>query len=280
MRSRFLTCRDREIHFTEWGPQDGEAVVVWHGLTQTVHSFDTLNAVLGERYRVICPATIGRGLSQWAEDPATEYSFDNYCALAIDLLDQLGIDRMRWAGTSMGGALGLILAGGALRDRITHLFLNDIGPDMNVKEARQGMAERRAMPTFETLTEFEAFITQMYTTLSNVRLSDEQWRIFAEASARRTDAGKITMHHDPEILAQIEHMPDDFDMWDDYDRITAKTLVFHGGRSNVLSAEGAAKMSERGPRAEVITFPDIGHAPFLADEGEIKLVVDFFASST
>lgn len=50
--------------------------------------------------------------------------------MALELCQQLGIGRMRWVGTSMGGMLGIVLAADTLRDRITHLVLNDVGPEI------------------------------------------------------------------------------------------------------------------------------------------------------
>src|SRR6266700_6581803 len=61
---------------------------------------------------------------------ALPISLTFYAALAAALLDALGIGRLRWVGTSMGGAIGMKVAGGALRDRISHLVLNDIGPEV------------------------------------------------------------------------------------------------------------------------------------------------------
>ena len=64
--SRYATCAGYEIHYTEWGARDAPVVIAWHGLARTGRDMDDLAAHLAPRYRVICPDTIGRGLSQWA----------------------------------------------------------------------------------------------------------------------------------------------------------------------------------------------------------------------
>ncbi len=110
--SRFLTCEGREIHFTEWGEGNSNALVMWHGLARSGRDFDDCARHFAERYRVICPDTLGRGRSQWAADSKTEYCFDFYGRVAVSLLDQLGIGNMRWIGTSMGGLIGVNLAAG------------------------------------------------------------------------------------------------------------------------------------------------------------------------
>ncbi|HET8744088.1 MAG TPA: alpha/beta hydrolase, partial [Ramlibacter sp.] len=63
--SNYVACAGREIHFTEWGPADGPAVVAWHGLARTGRDMDELAQSLCDRFRVICPDTLGRGFSQW-----------------------------------------------------------------------------------------------------------------------------------------------------------------------------------------------------------------------
>jgi len=133
MISRYVTVLERELHFTEWGGANGATVVMWHGLARTGRDFDDLAASLARRYRVLCPDTIGRGLSQWSPQPDSEYCLAFYSRLAAAFCDALGIGRMHWVGTSMGGAMGIKLAsrhGGLLAGRIDKLVLNDNGPQL------------------------------------------------------------------------------------------------------------------------------------------------------
>ncbi|TAK54655.1 MAG: alpha/beta hydrolase [Gammaproteobacteria bacterium] len=281
MRSRYMNCAGREIHFTEWGSPAGEPVVVWHGLTQNCRAFDRLNAALAERYRVICPDTIGRGLSEWARDPVAEYTLENYGRLALTLLDQLGIDRLRWVGVSMGGMLGIALAGDELRGRISHLVLNDVGPVArinapdNAGRASGVLQQKRQKPEFATMADFMQYLRAQYTLLSGVVLDEADWWTFAEISARRSDAGRITMHHDPQVLERFAETIEGLDYWPQYERIGARTLVLHGAESTVLPAALAQEMGRRGPRPRIVDFPGIGHAPFLWSAAEIELLRAF-----
>ena len=128
--SRYLVAEGREIHYTEWGSGNSDTVIAWHGLARTGRDMDEMAAHLAPRYRVICPDTIGRGLSQWSPAPEKEYCLAFYAQLAVSLADQLGLDAFHWLGTSMGGALGIRLAAGPLKGRIRRLVLNDIGPKL------------------------------------------------------------------------------------------------------------------------------------------------------
>ena len=129
-RSHYVVCEGREIHVTEWGHAQAPALIAWHGLARTGRDMDHVAAHLAPRWRVICPDTIGRGLSQWSPDPAAEYNLAFYERLALSLVGQLGVQQMDWLGTSMGGAIGLRAAAGGLRGRIRRLVMNDMGPTL------------------------------------------------------------------------------------------------------------------------------------------------------
>jgi pimeloyl-ACP methyl ester carboxylesterase len=58
--SHYLRCEDRELHYTEWGAGQGDVLIAWHGLARTGRDMDDIAAHLAQRYRVICPDTIGR----------------------------------------------------------------------------------------------------------------------------------------------------------------------------------------------------------------------------
>ena len=66
-------------------------MIAWHGLARTGRDMDDIAAHLAQRWRVICPDTIGRGLSQWSPLPQQEYCLAFYAQLAASLLDPLAI---------------------------------------------------------------------------------------------------------------------------------------------------------------------------------------------
>jgi pimeloyl-ACP methyl ester carboxylesterase len=274
--SRYLRCCDREVHYLEWGDPTASAVLMWHGLARTGRDFDALAVALAPTYRVICPDMIGRGLSQWSPLPDAEYCLDFYSRIALALVDQLGIERLRWVGTSMGGALGLRAGATALESRITHLVLNDIGP---AGAAGPGAARIIAYvgnpPTFATMTEFEATLREVYKPFG--WLSDAQWRRLTETSARRLANGRITTHYDPAIVRQFAAHPDDYLQWGYYDRLTMPTLLLRGANSDLLASDVAQEMTRRGPRAELVEIAGCGHAPALNVPDQIELIRQFLA---
>jgi len=273
MNSHYLVCEGREIHYTEWGAAHRETVIAWHGLARTGRDMDDIAAHLAQRYRVLCPDTLGRGLSQWSPAPQAEYSLAFYARLAVSLADQLGLDELHWLGTSMGGAIGLALAAGAMKGRIRRLVLNDIGPKLGEAAVERIRAYAGNPPQFERVSELEAYFRTVYKPYG--WLSDEQWRRLAETSVRRTAEGKVTPHYDPNMVMQFLHHEHDYDQWDAYDAIDVPTLCLRGESSDLLLADTADEMRKRGPRAVVVTIPGCGHAPALNVPDQFALVERF-----
>ena len=278
MSSHYLTVLDRELHYTEWGSGNAATVVMWHGLARTGRDFDAIAAALARRYRVICPDTIGRGLSQWSPQPDREYCLAFYARLAAAFCDALGVARMHWVGTSMGGAVGIKLAsraGGALAGRIDRLALNDYGPQLAAAAIERISAYAGNPAAFARVTELEAYFRKVYAPYG--RLSEREWVKLTETSARRLPDGRVTPHYDPQLMRQFVNFPNDYDLWPEYDALDIPVLCLRGANSDLLLGATAQAMCSRGPRARIVEIPGCGHAPALNVAEQIGLVEAFLA---
>lgn len=273
--SHYRVCEGREVHYTEWGSQHAEVVVAWHGLARTGRDMDDIAAHLARRWRVICPDTLGRGLSQWSPAPDDEYRLAFYAAQAASLLDQLGIAQCRWLGTSMGGAIGLHAAAGTLAGRISRLVMNDIGPELAAPAVERIRSYAGNPASFATVSELEQYFRTIYKPYG--QLSDAQWRRLTETSVRRLPDGRVTPHYDPAMVRQFSAHPNDYDQWAAWDAMTIPVLVLRGADSDLLLPDVAEAMRNRGPRAVVVTIPGCGHAPALNTPAQFSLVERFFS---
>lgn len=279
--SHYLRCAGYEIHYTEWGAADAPVVIAWHGLARTGRDMDELAQHLSPRYRVICPDTLGRGLSQWSRNPAQEYCLAFYARMAADLLDALKIERAHWVGTSMGGAIGTVCAGGILEPqlqaRIQSLTLNDNAPELARAAIDRIRAYAGSPPAFDTVLELEAFFRQVYQPYG--WLSDAQWRRLTETSTRRLPDGRVTPHYDPAMVQQFTQHPDDYRIWDHYDQIQVPVLCLRGAESDLVLRETVQAMATRGPgaagRLQLVEVAGCGHAPALNVPAQLTLVSDF-----
>lgn len=283
--SNYIRCADLEIHYTDWGRADKGTVIAWHGLARTGRDMDELAAHLsGRGWRVICPDTVGRGLSQWSRQPDEEYCLRFYARLARELLDGLDLQTVHWVGTSMGGAIGTLCAGGlaepTFKGRIRSLVLNDNAPELAQAAIERIRAYAGQPPAFETVTELEAFFRQVYKPYG--WLSDAQWRRLAETSTRRLPDGRVTPHYDPAMVRQFIVHPDDYLIWDHYEAIEVPVLLLRGAESDLVLQDTVPRMRERGPGArgllQTIEVPGCGHAPALNVPEQLDWVTGFIES--
>ena len=278
-RSHYLDAAGREMHCTVWGEEHGpgaETVIAWHGLARTGRDMDDIAAHLAARYRVICPDTVGRGLSQWSPEPEREYCLDFYGQQAVALMDHFGLAQVHWLGTSMGGAIGLRAAAGALRGRIRRLVINDVGPEIAPEAVARIRSYAGSPSAFATVSELERYFRTIYAPYG--WLSDAQWRRLTETSTRRLPDGRVTPHYDPAMVMQFTHHTDDYALWDAWDTLDIPVLCLRGERSDLLRRETAEAMRNRGPRAVVVEIPDCGHAPALNTPEQYALVERFLAA--
>lgn len=275
--SRYLTLAGRSVHLLDWGRADAPVVILWHGFARNAHDFDDLASALATRFRLLAVDTIGRGLSEWSPQPDAEYTVPFYARQAVELFAQLELKTARWVGTSMGGLIGMAVAGSALKDRISHLVLNDVGPAIVPGAVSRILTYAGSPPAFANLPELEQYFRTIYAPFGVA--TDAGWRKLAETSARRLPDGRLTPHYDPQIAAVLGRQAATAtgDAWPLYDQIAAKTLLLRGAVSDLLAEDTAAEMTRRGPKARRVDIPGIGHAPALDTPEQIALIAQFLA---
>ncbi|HPE58725.1 MAG TPA: alpha/beta hydrolase [Thiolinea sp.] len=270
----FITCRNLEIHYTAWGAPEAPKLIMWHGLSRTGRDFDEIALSLSDHYYVICPDTPGRGLSQWSSKPEEEYVIPFYAGLALELLDKLGIDECDWLGTSMGGLIGMVMA--MLPEsapRIRRMVLNDVGPEIPAPALERIKVYANIQPEFDSIQELQAWQAQIYQPFG--QNTPAFWRRMAITSSRRKSNGKLALHYDPALTLPFRHMSGDEHLWDGWPLIQCPMLIIRGALSDLLLPEHAERMLAENPHAQLVTFPDVGHAPTLASPAQIQVVRDF-----
>ncbi len=288
----YVSCPDADgghrMAYWEWGAPDAAHVVVCvHGLSRQGRDFDVLAQALcvrsGNTIRVICPDVVGRGRSDWLKDPMG-YQIPAYAADMLVLLNQLKPRTLDWFGTSMGGVIGMILAGSPdlpLSVPVRRLVLNDVGPAMQW-QALQRIGEYLGQTgSFASLQQAADALWADSTTFGPH--TQAQWLALSSHMVKPLPGqpDRLTLHYDPAIavpfrevtaesVAQGEAM-----LWQLYDNIKAATLLTRGAESDLLSPQTAQAMTQRGPRARLIEFTGVGHAPTFVVPAQVQAVVSF-----
>ncbi|RRD57687.1 alpha/beta hydrolase [Comamonadaceae bacterium OH2545_COT-014] len=295
-----LSCPDaagaRRMAWWQWGDAAApHGVVCVHGLSRQGRDFDTLARTLleqaharGQSLRVVCPDVAGRGESDWLPDPM-RYQVSTYVADMLALLARLHaqapMQALDWVGTSMGGLIGMTVAGAPglpLPVPVRRLVLNDVGPRVEwVALARIGQYLGKTGP-FATVEEGAAALRAISTGFGPH--SDAEWLALSRPMLRAQPQGGWRLHYDPAIAVPLEGLTPEAlaageaALWPLYDAIAAPTLLLRGAQSDLLTAETASHMAARGPKARVVTLAGVGHAPTLVAPDQTALVCDFLLS--
>jgi len=302
----FLACpslphadgRVRRMAYWQWGdPQAQHVVLCVHGLSRQGRDFDVLAQALCARsaqpLRVVCPDVAGRGHSDGLADPMA-YQLPTYAgdmlALVAQLHAQSPVAQLDWVGTSMGGLMGLLLAGQTAFQQatptwvpITRLVLNDVGPVVAwrfIERLRTYIGQTGQFDTIQAGADHLRRISPGFGPHT-----DAQWLALSTPMFKPLPQGGWTLHYDP-ALAQAVHAltPEAAQhgealLWQLYDQITAPTLLLRGAESDLLTPEVVQAMQQRGPRAQRHDLPGVGHAPTLVAEDQLAAVASFLLST-
>lgn len=283
----------RRLAWWDWSNpharHSARVVVCVHGLSRQGRDFDVLAAALVPDARVVSVDVAGRGHSDWLADPMG-YQVPTYVADLMALLAHLqgeGATGFDWVGTSMGGLIGLGLAAqpASARLGLRRLVLNDVGPAVRWEAIQRIATYLGQDPAFDTA---EAAITY----LGNISQgfgphTPQQWEALSRPLLRQRE-GRWHLHYDPAIATPVKALvalPEqtakqtvaagEAALWAAYDSLSVPTLLLRGAESDLLTLETAEAMTQRGPRARLVQFAGVGHAPTLVADDQVAAVRGF-----
>jgi pimeloyl-ACP methyl ester carboxylesterase len=276
--------------YWQWGDaQAAHVIVCAHGLSRQGRDFDVLAAALIERarrpLRVVCPDAAGRGQSEWLKDPVG-YQIPTYVGDMLALLAQLHgqapVGTLDWLGTSMGGLIGMGVAGTPqlpLPTPVRRLVLNDVGPAIQWQALQRIGTYLGNTGRFDSVQQAAAAMWAISTSFGPH--TPEQWLALSQAMVKPLPDGGVTLHYDPAIavpfraLTQADAAAGEAALWQLYDNIHARTLLTRGANSDLLSRETAQAMTQRGPKARLVEFEGVGHAPTFVAADQVEVAASF-----
>jgi len=289
-----VDCPDAQgqhrMAYTAWGDSSAPHVIVCvHGLTRQGRDFDVLAQALVARaahpVRVICPDVVGRGRSDWLAQPEG-YQVPQYAADMAVLLAQLNaqapVHTLDWVGTSMGGLIGMVVAGQPdfpMPCSLRRLVLNDVGPAVAwgaIERMQTYVGQSGRFASLQEAADAMWAISQSFGPHT-----PEVWLALSAPMVKRQPDGSFILHYDPAIGVPIRAMTEaaaqgaQAVLWAVYDQITAQTLLLRGQESDLLTHETALAMQSRGPKATLLEFAGVGHAPTLNDVSQVGPVAEF-----
>lgn len=285
--------------YWEWGAPDNDKILLCvHGLTRTGRDFDLLARSVCNEYRVVCPDVVGRGKSDWLIQ-SSGYAVPQYVADMLTLIARLNPARLDWVGTSMGGLIGLGLAGAlamsaAIRPnraelglspdltlKLGKMVLNDIGPNLNasgISRIADYVGEPMQFNTFSQAVDYVRSVSLDFGPHDQAAWEDLTRYVFLPQGQH------WVKHYDLRIAdvmtAQSTALIQSSEaiLWAAYEGLQAPVLIVHGEQSDLLTPDTVQEMLQRNPLASVHQVKGVGHAPTLRTPDQIGAIQQFLRS--
>lgn len=275
---RFTSPDGLSLYARDYPGADGPVrlpVIAIHGLTRNSADFDAIATMIAQSGRRVLAVDVrGRGRSDRAPDPMT-YQPPVYAKDILALMDQAGIDRAVFMGTSMGGLITMAVTAFKSK-RVAAAILNDIGPEVDPAGLAR-IAAYAGQPVDTPTWAAAAAYVKTHNAVAFPDNTDADWDAFARRVFREGTEGAPILDYDPDIAVPIRAMgakglvPN---LWPFFTRLAKgrPTLLIRGGTSDLLSPGIVAKMRKKAPKMAYAEITGIGHAPML-DEPEARAAI-------
>lgn len=251
------------LHYRDYagGSPDQPPILCLPGLTRNARDFEPVCDRFAGEWRCLALDFRGRALS--APDPDyRRYTPPTYARDVLKLLDQLGIADAVFVGTSLGGLVTMLIAS-MEEERIAAALLNDIGPEVapeGIERIRGYVGKPAEFGSFaEAGAAFASRASDVYP-----RWQDADWERFARRTCREEN-GKVLLDYDMAIGKPFAEANEGTqpNLWPLLVNLKGKPVtVLRGERSDLFTVPVAERMiAELGDTAELVTIPDVGHAP-------------------
>jgi pimeloyl-ACP methyl ester carboxylesterase len=254
---------------------EGPPVVLLHGVGLDAAAISWKHAIpeLAGDHRVIAPDLPGHGES---DKPRRQYTTEYYIDVLGELIDELGLDRPRVAGISMGGGIAL---GYALENEVERLALIDsygLGTDAPWRPAASVALRIPVVDRFvwDSMGLNEGTVRgalQGYTSQAPAEFVSEIHDVLQDDDCGRT----LRSWQRSEFRAfgfKTCYV-------DELEELSVPTLLIHGADDTLLPASWSERADELLPESELHVLDDCGHWPPRERPATFNdRLADFFAS--
>ena len=249
---------EKRIHFRDQGNPDARVIVMLHGNSASLHTWEPLAARLGDDFRIITYDQPGHGLTGPSADE--DYSAGGLMKALDEVAAAAGIDRFTLVGNSMGGwiAWRYTLAHPNRVDALVLIDASGAPLREGEKEAPSTLGFKLLKikwlrPLLEEITPRSIIERSLKDAIADDSLVtdamiDRYWELLRYPGNRRAAALRTDAEREPELFARIPE-------------ITAPTLILWGAEDQLIYPTAAETFKERLTYARAIIYDGVGHAP-------------------
>ena len=269
--STFIEAAGLRVHLRDEGIRDDPVpIVLLHGMSASLHTWDGWVAALASQRRVVRFDLPGFGLTGPAPDG--DYRIERYVEFVAAMLDALGIERCVLAGNSFGGAVAWQTALALPPGRVQKLVLVDAAGYPLVSESVPIAFRIARVPLLSSLMSVTLPRGVVESSLRNVygdpdRITPELVDRYYEISLRAGNRAALV-----ERFAQAPHGQHA----ERIGEIQVPTLILWGERDRLIPPEHGERFHRDIAGSRLVVFPELGHVPHEEDPVATVAVVRTF----
>ncbi len=253
--SQFVKIAGMQVHLRDEGPcEDSTPIVLLHGTSSSLHTWDGWVNALKDEHRVIRFDMPAFGLT--GPSPDNNYTIENYSRIVVAVLDYLQVDHCVLAGNSLGGYVAWATA--VLHPgRVERLILIDAsGYPYQAQSVPIGF-KIALTPVLNTLMEevlprgiVESSVKNVYGNPSLVtpELIDRYFDLTTRAGNRQALVARFRQTQ-PGSLAKL--VPE----------LKLPTLILWGGRDRLIPPDIGDRFHKEIAGSKLMRFNELGHVP-------------------
>lgn len=248
-----------EAHYRDEGNPNGRVLVLVHGFSSSLHTWEKWVSLLGGECRLVSVDLPGHGLTRTPK--GYQPTIEGYADFVDAFMDKMAIAKATVIGSSMGGNTAWMLA---LRHpaRVENLvlvgasgWLETRGADNKEPAVFKLLRTPVVGPLMANLDNRELVRGGLEASFVNKALVDDamvaRYVDMARAPNHRAVLLAITLNRDTRAAATKEKLA----------AITAPTLILHGAQDNLVPVAGATLFKQAIPGAEAVVYESVGHLP-------------------
>ncbi len=256
--STWLDVGGMRVHLRDEGPRDdANPIVLLHGTSASLHTWDGWAADLKTRRRVIRFDLPAFGLT--GPHPANDYSVPAYVQFVTQVLDALDVQKFVLAGNSLGGHIAWATAL-AHPQRVSQLILVDSAGYPLVSQSVPIGFQIARLPGVRKLMEYVLPRGVIQSSLRNVygdpsKVTPELVDRYYELTLRTGNRAALAHRFQQGLFGETEALK----------TLKIPSLVIWGAQDRLIPLDNAQKFVRDLPNARLLVFDDLGHVPHEED---------------
>jgi pimeloyl-ACP methyl ester carboxylesterase len=256
--SQFIAVQGMQVHLRDEGPRDDPLpIVLLHGTSSSLHTWDGWTQALSSQHRVIRFDLPAFGLT--GPSPQGDYSVQAYVQFVFAVMDAVQVRQFVLGGNSLGGQIAWEAAL-AQPARVRKLILEDSGGyPFEPESVPLGFRIART-PGVRVLMEHLLPPSVMDQSVRNV-YGDPS--LVTPALVERYTAMTLREGNRRALAQRMDQR-----LWGHEAAIRSlklPTLVLWGGRDRLIPPDSARRFAQDIPGAQLVMFDALGHVPHEED---------------